>query len=308
VRRRSLALAFAVVAAATVAAQSPGSTTLQFYVSATDASGRLVDDFNPLDIAVSENGVDQTIARVERVPVPIKLTIAIDNGIESARMLSSYRVGLRRFIDALPLDMEVTLITTAPQPRMVVKPTTNRAELLRGVTLFAPEMERPRFSDTIVEFSQRLQKERGDRDAPPYAPVLVMISTGAIEARSYEARVIDKAIDFLAQRRARVNVVMLTTHLHNAQDPSAVDNNLQGSLAGPLTKLTNGRYEQLAMANRLETLLPEWGHALALLHARQLKQFRVTVERAHKGQLQNPKFELIRPGMGGNITADGILP
>ena len=101
---------------------------------------------------------------------------------------------------------------------------------------------------------------------------------------------------------------MLSTHLENSGDPSALDNNLQGSLAGPLTKLTNGRYEQLAAPSRLETLLPEWGHALASLHARQLAQYRVTVERAHKGPLEKPKFELTRPGMGGNITADGILP
>jgi hypothetical protein len=306
-RLLAVILVIATAGVASASAQT-GGNTLQFYVSATDASGRFVDDLQAVDVSMTENGIDQTIARLERVPVPIKLTIAIDNGIESERMLASMRTGLKGLIEALPQDMEVTIITTAPQPRMVVKPTTNRAELLRGITRFAPEVDRPRFSDAIVEFSQRLELESRDRDAPPYAPVMVMISTGAIEQRGYEARVVDRAVDFLARRRARVNVIMLTTHLFNAQDPSAVDNNLQGALAGPLTRLTNGRYEQLAAPSRLESLLPEWGHALASLHARQLRQYRITVERGHKGELLNPKFELTRPGMGGNITPDGILP
>jgi hypothetical protein len=58
----------------------------------------------------------------------------------------------------------------------------------------------------------------------------------------------------------------------------------------------------------LATLLPEWGRDLAALHARQIKQFRVTVERARGGELQSPRIELARPGLSGTVTVDGYLP
>ena len=64
----------------------------------------------------------------------------------------------------------------------------------------------------------------------------------------------------------------------------------------------------LALANRLTTLLPEWGCDLAALHARQTTQFRVTVERWRGGNLRNPRIELARPGLNGAVTLDGYLP
>ena len=64
----------------------------------------------------------------------------------------------------------------------------------------------------------------------------------------------------------------------------------------------------LAIANKLNTLLPEWGRDLATLHARQIAQFRVTVERKHGGELQKPTIEIARPGLSGTVTLDGYLP
>ena len=47
---------------------------------------------------------------------------------------------------------------------------------------------------------------------------------------------------------------------------------------------------------------------MAALHRRQANQFRVTVERAKGGELQNPRVELARPGLNGQVTIDGFLP
>jgi hypothetical protein len=47
---------------------------------------------------------------------------------------------------------------------------------------------------------------------------------------------------------------------------------------------------------------------LAALHARQIKQFRVTVERSRGGELENPRIEIARPGLSGSVTLDGYLP
>jgi hypothetical protein len=273
----------------------------------TNADGTPVADLGPDDVVMSEDGVRQKVAKAEPVAIPIKLTIAVDNGLESSDAIAHYRTGLKGLVEALPPDVEVTLITTSPQPRTVVKPTTDRVQILRGINGFAPESSRPRFSDAVVEFSQRLQKEAKDKKIAPYLPVLVMVSTIAIETRSYEPDDIEKAVKYLITRRAKVNAVLASTRAGTVALPDT-DVTQQASVALPTTKATGGRYEMLAIANKLDTLLPEWGRDLATLHAQQIAQFRVTVERTHRGELQKPTIEIARPGLRGTVTLDGYLP
>jgi hypothetical protein len=301
-----LTAAIVVALSGWLSAQSHGQV-FQFYVSATSADGTPVGELGPDDIVMSENGVRQTVAKVEPVAIPMKLTIAVDNGLESSDAIVHYRVGLKGLVEALPPDVEITLITTSPQPRTVVKPTTDREQILHGLNQFAPESARPRFSDAVVEFSKRLQNEAKDKKAAPYLPILLMVSTIAIETRSYEPDDIQKAVQFLMTRHAKVNAVLASTRAGTIGLPDT-DVTQQANVALPTTKATGGRFETLALANKLDTLLPEWGKDLAALQTRQTKQFRVTVERTRSGELQKPTIEIARPGLNGTVTIDGYLP
>jgi hypothetical protein len=287
-------------------AQAP--QTFQFAVSATDPSGAPVTDLKPEDVVMSENGVQQQVVKVEPLTVPLKLTLAVDNGMDSSDALVHYRSGLTGLVEALPEGVEITLITIAPQPRMVVRPTTDRAQVLRGINGFAPEQAAPRFTDALVEFSERLQKEAKDRKIAPYVPVMLMLSTTANQQTSYEATEVAKAMNFLVGRRARLNMIVMSTRTGQATSAGSINASVQAIVGMPVVKATNGRYEALALSSRLATLLPEWGKDLAALHRRQVNQFRVTVERAKGGDLQNPRVELARPGLEGQVTIDGFLP
>jgi hypothetical protein len=108
-------------------------------------------------------------------------------------------------------------------------------------------------------------------------------------------------------RHAKVNAVLASTRAGTIGLPDT-DVTQQSSVALPTTKATGGRFEQLAIANKLDTLLPEWGKDLATLQARQTKQFRVTVERTRSGELQKPTIEIAREGLKGTVTIDGFLP
>ncbi len=134
-----------------------------------------------------------------------------------------------------------------------------------------------------------------------------MLSTPGVETRSYEAKDIEKAVAFLVARHARVNAIIVSARPGDSTRAAAQEMT-QPIVALPTTKATGGRYESLAASSRLTTLMPEWGRDLAVLHARQIKQFRVTVERARGGDLQSPRIELARPGLTGEVTLDGYLP
>jgi hypothetical protein len=307
--KRSLAtMAASLVACAAVLVSAQTPELFQFTVSASDASGTPVTDLRPEDVVMSENGVSQPIIKLEPLAIPMKLTIAVDNGLESADVLAHYRTGLTGLVEALPPDVEITLIATAPQPRTVVRPTTDRKQILRGIDTFAPEQAGPRFSEALVEYSERLQREARDRKLPAYLPVLLMVSTAATDKTNLQPKDIEKAVAALVARRARFNTIMVSTHAGDVATATALSSSMQGIIAAPAAKATNGRYQTVSVPSRLATLLPEWGRDLAALHARQIKQFRVTVERSHGGDLQNPRIELARPGLTGTVTRDGYLP
>jgi hypothetical protein len=304
---RSVALLVTALALCEVlSAQAP--RTFQFAVSASDASGAPVTDLKPEDVVMTENGVRQQVVKVEPLSVPIKLTLVIDNGLDSTDALVHYRAGLTGLVEALPPDVEITLITIAPQPRAVVRPTTDRAQVLRAINGFAPEQAAPRFTDALVEFSQRLQREVKDKKVPLYVPVMVMLSTTSVQQTSYEPPEVTKAVNFLVSRRARLNMIVMSTRTGQATSPETLNASVQAIIGIPVVKATNGRYESLAVSSRLATLLPEWGKDLAALHQRQSNQVRVTVERAQAGELQNPRIELARTGLNGQVTIDGFLP
>jgi hypothetical protein len=307
---RSLAAAAAagvafLLALATVAAQNQ----FQFVVAAVDASGTPVTDMKREEVLMSENGVANEVLKVEPFRVPVKLTIAVDNGPLSRDALSHYRSGLEGLVKALPQDVEVTLITTAPQPLRVVRPTTDRVQILKGVNGFAPQEEAPRFTDSLVEFSKLYEEEFNKKKRVDSIPILVTISTTATEASSYEVPAVSKALSFLRFRRARVYVAMISVR-QDVSDFAQINTNRQALIAIPTVKATGGKYEALAISNRLATLLPEWGGEIAALHRKYNNQTLVTAQRQEglKGPLQNPRIELARPGITGEVSIDGLPP
>ena len=307
-RLHATLVAIVALGALSISVQAQSPQIFQFAVSATDASGKPVTDLGPDDIVMSENGVRQTVTKVEPLSVPIKLTIAVDNSPDSKTAIGHYRTGLTGFVEALPEGVEVTFITLTPQPRMVLKPSTDRAQILRAITSFGPEDGRSAFTDGIVEYSQRLERELKDRKVANYIPIMVIISTTGPQGTSYQPNEIAKAGNFLVARRARLNAVVMSTRTGQAITADTINTSIQSVVVMPLVKGTNGRYEALPVSSRVATLLPEWGKDIGTLALRQANQVRVTVERKQGGELQNPRIELARPGLDGAVTIDGILP
>jgi len=271
----------------------------QFVVSARDADGRALMDLQRDEIVMTEDGIANEIVKVEPFHVPVKLTIAVDNGILSRDALAHYRSGLEGLVKALPLDIEVGLLTMAPQPRFVVAPTLDRNRVRRGINGFAPEEATPRFADTLVEFSKRLQDEFTRTRRFDSLPILVVISTTSSEHTSYQNAQIRSAMGFLETRKTRVYFTMTTT--------TQGTQGQQPLLGIALAKATRGRYEALANSSRLATLLPEFGAEIAALHKQHDNQLRVTALREGvKGQIRNPRIELTRPNISGVVSLDGL--
>ena len=273
----------------------------QFVVSARDADGKPLTDLKTDEVVMTENGKPNQIVKIEPFHLPVKLTIAVDNGILSRDGLAHYRNGLEGLVKALPPEVEVAVISMAPQPRTVQAFTNDRTRVLKGISAIAPDNGTPRFADTLVEYSKRLKDEFNKTKRLDSIPVLMLVSTNAPQSTSYQATEIDAALQFLEQRKSRVYVTMSMKSV----GPNGTEGD-QAFIAMPLAKGTHGRYEALSDTARLATLLPEFGSEIAALHQQRNNQLLVTAARQTTGPLQEPRIELTRPNLTGEVSIDGF--
>jgi hypothetical protein len=133
---------------------------------------------------------------------------------------------------------------------------------------------------------------------------MLMVSTAANESSSYQPAEVQKALNFLVTRRAKLYVTVNSTGGPTAD----LNTNRQAIIAIPATKALNGRYESLAIFNRLDTLLPEMGTELAAYAKRLATQHLVTVQRAGAGPVEGVQIELARQGLTGSVSLDGYFP
>jgi von Willebrand factor type A domain len=241
----------------------------QLYASVADASGNAVTSLQPTDLRVMEGGVEAKIIKVEPVNWPVKVQLLLDNGVGlGSGNLQILKDGVKGLIEALPDNLEVTVVTTAPQPRFLVRPTTDKAMIIEGLSRLAPDSGAGRFVESMNEATQRIEKDKTD-----HFPVIIMSATSSGDANVME-RDVKRIFERLQKKPTTVHVVLL-----NSTTGSASGGANQTQVGMAVTEMTRGRYESIAVATRLATLLPEIGKQVAESVKKQSNQFRLTVER-----------------------------
>ena len=291
----------AICAGATADAQQQ----FQFFLSAKNSAGAPLTDLSVEEVAVSEGGRPARVVRLDPVAWPVKVTVMVDNGMGTGNLLVQYRNGLKGFFSALPTGVEASLLTLAPQPRWVVRRTNDRVQLTNGVDRITPDGGGARLLEALIEESDRIEKE--NRDATAYFPVVVIMSTTGPESSTPRDRDLDRMVRQFKGRAARIHVIMLGT---GQTSPNSIVGARQVQAGKLLADETGGRYEAIAAATRIATLLPEYGEIVADAHDFQSQQYIVTVERpaGATGVLGELQMGLTRPGLTFAATPSGLMP
>jgi hypothetical protein len=252
-------------------ATSGVQTQQQFQVYATivDGAGASPATLQPADLNVTESGAAAKILKIETVSFPVKLQLLVDNGIGlGSENITYLRTGLRALIDLLPPTVEVTLVATAAQPRFLVRATTDRALIDKGLALLAPDGGAGKFVESLNEATQRIDKDKGD-----YAPVIVSVATTAGDRNPRDSDV-EQIAKRLQTRPTTVHVVLLSV-----SGLRTTGGSYQTNVGIGVTTMTGGRFENIAAPTRLASLLPEIGAAVAKAHNSQTRMFKITAER-----------------------------
>ena len=265
------------LATAVVAAQPPRQ--IQIYAGVLDGRGAPAASLDVGDVHVLEDGVDATVTRVERLAWPLKVQLLLDNGVGlGGGNIQPLKAGVQALLTALPRDLEVTIVGTAPQPRFLTRPTSDRAAMQEGVELLASDRGAGRFVESLLEATQRIE-----RDARDFFPIIISVATLSGDRDMKEGDV-ERIMTRLAARPTTVHVVLFTggpqavSQAGHVQGAAYAGTN-QARVGMKVAEYTGGTYESINTATRLASLLPEIGGKVAAAVERHRQQFRITVDR-----------------------------
>jgi len=244
---------------------------LTFLATITDpATGAAIDTVDPAAVTVTEDGAAFTVVKVEPIERVVKVQLLIDNGSGiGSENIGLLRRGLRGLIEALPPGMETTLVATAPQPRTVVRPTTDVQALLRAADQLAPDSGPGRFVESLSEAAQRAERERDEA-------FTVLISAAST---SGDLNVRESDVQRLFQR-IQGHPVMVHVILYSGRiGRSASGGEVQTDVGLAVTEMTQGRFETINTMTRHAEIMAELGADVARQAAGQSKQFRIVARR-----------------------------
>jgi uncharacterized protein YegL len=177
------------------------------------------------------------LVAAQRGPGPVRIVLLVDSSTTVSTMVPQFRAGLNAFLDALPGDPEIALISTGGQIRIRVPLTTDRDRLHKAANAFTADGGANSFLDTLLEADKRFL-QRGDR----YRPVFVILMTDATEVRG-DARLdqYNRWVSDFLQRGGRAHGIVVR----------GVNSGVTTAILENLTSNTNGFYDSLNVPNPL---------------------------------------------------------
>jgi hypothetical protein len=229
----------------------------------------------------------------------VKVQILLDNGVGlGSQNIQQLKNGVQGMLAALPENLEVTLVGTAPQPRFLARATTDRAAVQKGLDLLAPDSGAGRFVESLNEATQRIERDKTD-----YFPVIISVATTAGDRDVRESDV-NRMMERLEKRPTTVHVI-----LYNGATSGSGGGANQTNIGMNVTKFTGGKFENVNSATRIATLLPEFGKTIATAVERQSHQFRITADRpaGASGDLGQISMGAKAPLVTAGLSFDGRI-
>lgn len=273
---------------------------LTIYASIVDGTGAPATTVQPADLRVMENNADAMVLKVEPVNWPTKLQLLLDNGVGlGSGNLIHLKNGVKALLDGLPPGIEVTLVTTAPQPRFLVRGTLEREAMTKGLDLLGSDSGAGRFIESLNEATQRIERDKTD-----FFPAIISFATTSGDNNVLE-RDIERIMKRLEVRPTTVHVVLFSG---GARSQGGGANQTQVGIS--VTQYTKGKFENINAPTRISSLLPELGAMVGKSHERQSKQFRITAQRPAGASGQIGKVSMgARSGMSvAALSFDGRMP
>jgi VWA domain-containing protein len=261
--RRSARLVVLIAAVAVVPLRAAGKLqTRHVFVHVVDQSGAPVSDLAAGDFQLTEGGVARVVTHAGPAKDPMRIALFLDTSDAAAAALTHMRAGAIAFLQTLPPEDEVLIVTTGRQARVRVPPTTDRRKLEDAAAGLFTDGAGTVLMDGLMEIDDRFFKKTEDR-----WPVFVIFTSDGTEssagAREKEFNRWNLAI---GARGVTVHALVLKNN-KGGGTPDVV--------AANLTQNTGGRYDTMNTTNALPDKMKALAEQLALDHRKMTAWYQV---------------------------------
>jgi hypothetical protein len=272
---------------------SAQQTTRQVFVTVLDQAGAPILDLGRDDFQVQEDSMVRPIVRVGLANDPMRVAMLIDNSDAAERALLSIRSGVHAFLDALPAEHEVSLLTVARQLGVRAEPTVDRAKLKEAADLiFIDGGSSAVLLDALLETDERFLQKAEDR-----WPVFVLVTTdGAEGSRTVGDNEYNAFVADLIARGVTVHAILISTRGGGRQTDVATN----------LTENTGGHYQAISASTGLPDQLRTLAEHMADQHARMATQYQITFTTDAAAEQLGVRIGVRRPA--GNVIVSMSRP
>ena len=228
----------------------PASATAQsiahtVYVGVTTASGDPAPNLAAGDFQVSEGGVVRQVTRAVPANSPVRVILLLDNSLSARPALRDVRVGAQAFVDALPAEQEITVMTIGAKPFVRVPTTTDRQKVKSSLNSISTDDGVTMFVNGLSDAYDRFVAKTADR-----WPIIVIVTSDGPEG---SAGVSGKVLTQLA-----ANLTVKDAVIHGIV--MAVDGSgFQAGLMSALTLNTGGHLDQIVATSGMPDKLKSLG-------------------------------------------------
>ena len=262
-----LAAAIALVpAAAPAQSRNAGKMHVRhIFVSVTDAKGAPVEGLSTGDFTVTEGGQARVVSKAGPSKDPMRIALFLDTSDAAAPALAHLRNGVLAFLDALPPEDEVILVTTGRQVRVRVPPTADRKKLKDTAAALFSDGGGTVLMDGLLEIDDRFFKKADDR-----WPVFVIFTSDGTETSSGS-----RENEFLKWAPA-LGARDITAHAFVFKTPKG--SGTPEIVTENLTQNTGGRYDVMNTTTALPEKMKALGEKLALAHRNMSAWYEVDIQ------------------------------
>jgi hypothetical protein len=183
-----------------------------------------------------------TGAPAQRLPGgPMRVIVIVDSSNAVAPMLTQFRASLNSFLDTLPSDPEVMMVSTGGQMRVRVPPTMDRAKLKEAANGFAADGGGNMLLETMLEADRRFLQNVPDR-----RPVFVILTTDMDTVlRDVRTDLYNRFAEEFITRGGRAHGIVI----------HGVNNGITTRMVENLTRNTSGFYDSVTIATAVPKLM-----------------------------------------------------
>lgn len=173
----------------------------------------------------------------------MRIILVVDSSSTISPMIPDFRAGLAAFLETLPGEPEIAVISTGSQMRIRVQPTTDRLKLRAAAASFSSDGGGNSLLDSLLEADQRLLKNVAERRSV----IVILTGDGGGSGTVTPARinVYNKFVDDFVSRGGRAHAVVI----------GSVNRGVTTQIAENLARNTGGFYESIVIGNAIPKLM-----------------------------------------------------